>query len=129
MTATRGRLVMRPLHRRAPGAGPSPRLGGAKDLKKNIADLMAVGQHRPYRGDHSSPRRPIPSGRRSPELTRRTKRSATFDVNVSLAGKTAVITGAGSGIGRATVLKFLDAGAAGLVAVDRRADLAESLLA
>jgi NAD(P)-dependent dehydrogenase (short-subunit alcohol dehydrogenase family) len=48
-------------------------------------------------------------------------------VNVSLAGKTAVITGAGSGIGRATVLKFLEAGAAGVVAVDRRADLAEML--
>jgi NAD(P)-dependent dehydrogenase (short-subunit alcohol dehydrogenase family) len=40
-----------------------------------------------------------------------------------------VITGAGSGIGRAMVLKFLDAGAAGVVAVDRQADLAESLRA
>jgi NAD(P)-dependent dehydrogenase (short-subunit alcohol dehydrogenase family) len=50
-------------------------------------------------------------------------------VNVTLAGKTAVITGAGSGIGRATVLKFLDSGAAGVVAVDRRIDLAESLRA
>ncbi len=49
-------------------------------------------------------------------------------MNVSLAGKTAVITGAGSGIGRATVLKFLEAGAA-VVAVDRREDLAESLRA
>ncbi len=48
-------------------------------------------------------------------------------MNVTLDGKTAVITGAGSGIGRATVLKFLDAGA-GVVAVDRRADLAASLL-
>lgn len=48
-------------------------------------------------------------------------------MKVSLAGKTAVITGAGSGIGRATVLKFLDAGAAGVVAVDRQVDLAESL--
>ena len=44
----------------------------------------------------------------------------------SLAGKTAVITGAGSGIGRATVLKFLDAGAS-VVAVERRPDLAEVL--
>jgi NAD(P)-dependent dehydrogenase (short-subunit alcohol dehydrogenase family) len=50
-------------------------------------------------------------------------------MNVSLAGKTAVITGAGSGIGRATVLKFLDAGAAGVVAVDRQADIAELLRA
>jgi NAD(P)-dependent dehydrogenase (short-subunit alcohol dehydrogenase family) len=50
-------------------------------------------------------------------------------VNVTLAGKTAVITGAGSGIGRATVLKFLEAGASGVVAVDRREDLAESLRA
>lgn len=49
-------------------------------------------------------------------------------MNVSLAGKAAVITGAGSGIGLATVLKFLEAGAAGVVAVDRQPDLAESLL-
>jgi NAD(P)-dependent dehydrogenase (short-subunit alcohol dehydrogenase family) len=39
-------------------------------------------------------------------------------VNVTLAGKTAIITGAASGIGLAAVLKFLDAGAAGVVAVD-----------
>ena len=50
-------------------------------------------------------------------------------MNVSLEQRTAVITGAGSGIGRATVLKFLDAGAAGVVAVDRRPDLVESLRA
>jgi NAD(P)-dependent dehydrogenase (short-subunit alcohol dehydrogenase family) len=48
-------------------------------------------------------------------------------VDLSLDGKTAVITGAGSGIGRALVLKFLEAGAAGVVAVDRQADLAGSL--
>ncbi|WP_165232865.1 SDR family NAD(P)-dependent oxidoreductase [Aquisphaera insulae] len=46
----------------------------------------------------------------------------------TLAGKTAVITGAGSGIGRATVLRFLTAGAS-VVAVDRRPDLAEALAA
>ena len=40
-----------------------------------------------------------------------------------------MITGAGSGIGRAMVLKFLDAGAAGVVAVDRRDDLADTLRA
>jgi NAD(P)-dependent dehydrogenase (short-subunit alcohol dehydrogenase family) len=50
-------------------------------------------------------------------------------VNVSLAGKTAVITGAGSGIGRAIVLKFLEAGASGVVAVEWRADSAASLRA
>jgi NAD(P)-dependent dehydrogenase (short-subunit alcohol dehydrogenase family) len=50
-------------------------------------------------------------------------------VRISLDGKTAVITGAGSGIGRAMVFKFLEAGAAGVVAVDRQADLAESLRA
>jgi NAD(P)-dependent dehydrogenase (short-subunit alcohol dehydrogenase family) len=50
-----------------------------------------------------------------------------LDVDISLDGKTAVITGAGSGIGRAMVLKFLEAGAAGVVAVDRQADLAVSL--
>ncbi|WP_168221548.1 SDR family NAD(P)-dependent oxidoreductase [Aquisphaera giovannonii] len=49
-------------------------------------------------------------------------------MNATLAGKTAIITGAGSGIGRATVLRFLEAGAS-VVAVDRRADLAESLAA
>ena len=48
-------------------------------------------------------------------------------MNLSLDQKTAVITGAGSGIGRAIVLKFLAAGASGVIAVERRADLAGSL--
>src|SRR2546423_11523845 len=39
-------------------------------------------------------------------------------MNVTLTGKTAVVTGAASGIGLATVLKFLDAGAKFVVAVD-----------
>jgi dihydroanticapsin dehydrogenase len=39
-------------------------------------------------------------------------------VEVTLTGKTAIVTGAASGIGLATVLKFLEAGAAGVVAVD-----------
>ena len=39
-------------------------------------------------------------------------------MEVNLRGKSAVVTGAASGIGLATVLKFLDAGAAGVVAVD-----------
>jgi len=44
-------------------------------------------------------------------------------MHVSLSRKVAVVTGAGSGIGRATTQKFLEAGAAGVVAVDRRSDL------
>jgi NAD(P)-dependent dehydrogenase (short-subunit alcohol dehydrogenase family) len=39
-------------------------------------------------------------------------------VNVTLVGKVAIVTGAGTGIGRATVASFLEAGAAGVVAVD-----------
>lgn len=39
-------------------------------------------------------------------------------MNVTLSHKTAIVTGAASGIGLAIVLKFLDAGAAGVVAVD-----------
>jgi NAD(P)-dependent dehydrogenase (short-subunit alcohol dehydrogenase family) len=44
-------------------------------------------------------------------------------MKVSLENKVAIITGAGSGIGKATTLKFLEAGTAGVVAVDRRSDL------
>jgi NAD(P)-dependent dehydrogenase (short-subunit alcohol dehydrogenase family) len=39
-------------------------------------------------------------------------------MQISLAGKVAIVTGAASGIGLATVLAFLDAGAEGVVAVD-----------
>ena len=39
-------------------------------------------------------------------------------MDVTLRGKIAIVTGAASGIGLATVLKFLDADAAGVVAVD-----------
>ena len=39
-------------------------------------------------------------------------------MNVTLAGKTAIVTGAASGIGLAIVLKYLDADADGVVAVD-----------
>ena len=87
---------------------------------------MAPGRCRPYRG--AAPRR---GGRCTGTVVSRLGAAGTpigvVDVNVSLDGKTAVVTGAGSGIGRAIVLKFLDAGAAGVVAVDRQADAAESL--
>jgi NAD(P)-dependent dehydrogenase (short-subunit alcohol dehydrogenase family) len=39
-------------------------------------------------------------------------------MQVTLAGKTAIVTGAASGIGLATVLQFLDSGAAAVIAVD-----------
>jgi NAD(P)-dependent dehydrogenase (short-subunit alcohol dehydrogenase family) len=48
-------------------------------------------------------------------------------MNVSLKGKVAVITGAGSGIGLAVVQKYLEADAAGVVAVDVAAQLNEAL--
>jgi NAD(P)-dependent dehydrogenase (short-subunit alcohol dehydrogenase family) len=44
-------------------------------------------------------------------------------VEVTLRGKTAIVTGAASGIGLATVLKYLEADAAGVVAVDVAAEL------
>lgn len=49
-------------------------------------------------------------------------------MNVTLSGKTAIVTGAASGIGCATVLKYLDADAAGVVAVDVVARPPERLL-
>ncbi|HET6247083.1 MAG TPA: SDR family oxidoreductase [Tepidisphaeraceae bacterium] len=39
-------------------------------------------------------------------------------MQISLAGKSAIVTGAASGIGQATVLQFIEARAAGVVAVD-----------
>jgi NAD(P)-dependent dehydrogenase (short-subunit alcohol dehydrogenase family) len=48
-------------------------------------------------------------------------------VEVTLRGKTAIVTGAASGIGLATVLKYLEADAAGVVAVDVAAELPERL--
>lgn len=44
-------------------------------------------------------------------------------MNVTLSGKTAVVTGAASGIGLATVRRFLEAGAQGVIAVDVGPDL------
>jgi NAD(P)-dependent dehydrogenase (short-subunit alcohol dehydrogenase family) len=48
-------------------------------------------------------------------------------MNVTLTGKTAIVTGAASGIGLATVLQFLEAGVEGVVAVDLAPDPPESL--
>jgi NAD(P)-dependent dehydrogenase (short-subunit alcohol dehydrogenase family) len=39
-------------------------------------------------------------------------------MNVTLAGKTTIVTGAASGIGLAVVRKYLEAGADGVIAVD-----------
>jgi NAD(P)-dependent dehydrogenase (short-subunit alcohol dehydrogenase family) len=48
-------------------------------------------------------------------------------MEISLAGKVAVVTGAYSGIGLATTRAYLGCGAAGLIAVDRRKDVPEEL--
>src|SRR5262249_53527404 len=48
-------------------------------------------------------------------------------MNVTLAGKVAIVTGAASGIGLATVVQFLDAGAEGVVAVDIASEPPEAL--
>src|SRR5205085_1700892 len=50
-------------------------------------------------------------------------------MNVSLAGKVAVVTGAASGIGLAIVHKFLESDAAGVVADDVRPDFFDVLRA
>jgi NAD(P)-dependent dehydrogenase (short-subunit alcohol dehydrogenase family) len=48
-------------------------------------------------------------------------------MQVTLANKVAIVTGAASGIGAAIVREFLDADAAGVIAVDRHAELPEPL--
>jgi NAD(P)-dependent dehydrogenase (short-subunit alcohol dehydrogenase family) len=48
-------------------------------------------------------------------------------MEISLAGKVAVVTGASSGIGLAVTLAYLASGAAGVVAVFRRAEMPEDL--
>ena len=50
-------------------------------------------------------------------------------MEISLAGKVAVVTGASSGIGLAITLAYLECGAAGVVAVFRRAELPAELAA
>jgi NAD(P)-dependent dehydrogenase (short-subunit alcohol dehydrogenase family) len=48
-------------------------------------------------------------------------------LDISLAGKVAVVTGACSGIGLAITQNYLECGAAGVVAVDRRRDIPSGL--
>jgi len=48
-------------------------------------------------------------------------------MEISLAGKVAVVTGASSGIGMAIVRTYLACGAQGIIAVDRRKDVPEEL--
>ena len=48
-------------------------------------------------------------------------------MQITLAGKSAIVTGAASGIGLATVLKFLEADVAGVVAVDVAPELPAAL--
>jgi len=50
-------------------------------------------------------------------------------MQISLAGKVAVVTGAFSGIGMAITRRFLECGVTGLVAVDRQAGIPEELRA
>lgn len=55
--------------------------------------------------------------------------SGGVNLNVSLAGKTAIVTGAASGIGLAIVRQYLASGATGVVAVDRAAQAPAELAA
>ena len=48
-------------------------------------------------------------------------------MQVTLAGKVAIVTGAASGIGLATLVKFLEAGVDGVIAVDLAPEPAELL--
>jgi NAD(P)-dependent dehydrogenase (short-subunit alcohol dehydrogenase family) len=48
-------------------------------------------------------------------------------VNISLAGKIAVVTGASSGIGLAITRRYLECGAAGVIGVDRRTEIPDEL--
>ena len=48
-------------------------------------------------------------------------------MNISLAGKVAIVTGAFSGIGLAITRRFLECDAAGLIAVDRQTDIPDEL--
>lgn len=50
-----------------------------------------------------------------------------YGLEISLAGKVAVVTGAASGIGLAITRRYLDCGATGVVAVDRRKDFPAGL--
>jgi NAD(P)-dependent dehydrogenase (short-subunit alcohol dehydrogenase family) len=48
-------------------------------------------------------------------------------MEISLAGKVAVVTGAASGIGLAVVKTYLECGAMGVVVVDRKKELPKEL--
>ena len=48
-------------------------------------------------------------------------------MQISLANKVAVVTGAFSGIGMAITRRFLDCGVTGLIAVDRKPGIPEEL--
>src|SRR3954452_22065893 len=48
-------------------------------------------------------------------------------MNISLANKVAIVTGAFSGVGMAITRQFLECGVAGLVAVDQQPDIPEEL--
>jgi NAD(P)-dependent dehydrogenase (short-subunit alcohol dehydrogenase family) len=48
-------------------------------------------------------------------------------MNISLVGKVAIVTGAFSGIGLAITRRFLECGAAGLIAVDRQPEIPDDL--
>jgi NAD(P)-dependent dehydrogenase (short-subunit alcohol dehydrogenase family) len=50
-------------------------------------------------------------------------------MNISLAGKVVIVTGAASGIGAATVRRFLECGVTGLIGVDRRPEIPDDLRA
>ncbi len=85
------------------------------------ARLAALGAHLKRTDLHAPPA--IPSA----QLTAAAAAAAGAGMVVSLEGKVAIITGAASGIGFAATRLFLEAGAAGVVAVDLSPDLDANL--
>src|SRR5689334_8627109 len=68
----------------------------------------------PAASPRNATRPPAPPSRASSATSPENKRA----MNVTLCGKSAIVTGAASGIGLATVLQFLESDIAGVVAVD-----------